>query len=345
MPRAVASDLPDWLEPYLAAVYGDRLEDEMAALNAPAPLDLRVNPLKADRDDRPPRARRRAYPRRADAVVAARPAPQAPRAARGDSPRSRTGSSRCRTKARSSRRCSPMRGPACGSSISAPAPAARRWRWPPRCKTAASSSPATSPHGGSSAPAQRLRRAGISNVERRPLSSERDPWVKHHAKELRPRLCRRAVPRHRHLAAQPRRQMARDAPRTSPNWSTRQRDILRQRRASRQARRPPRLRDLLAAARGKRGAGRGAFSPPIPISRCTRRRAPGRRRSAATRRAATISAPDPGAPRHRRVLRRDLRAQQPMTTQLSDTKDARDARRTRTHHDRFGNFAPFACPL
>ena len=43
MPRAVACDLPDWLEPHLAAVYGRRLEDEMAALNAPAPLDLRVN--------------------------------------------------------------------------------------------------------------------------------------------------------------------------------------------------------------------------------------------------------------------------------------------------------------
>jgi 16S rRNA (cytosine967-C5)-methyltransferase len=28
---------------------------------------------------------------------------------------------------------------------------------------------------------QRLRRAGISNVERRPLSTERDPWVKRHA--------------------------------------------------------------------------------------------------------------------------------------------------------------------
>src|SRR5207302_6314365 len=28
---------------------------------------------------------------------------------------------------------------------------------------------------------KRLRRAGISNVERRALSSERDPWVKHHA--------------------------------------------------------------------------------------------------------------------------------------------------------------------
>jgi 16S rRNA (cytosine967-C5)-methyltransferase len=29
---------------------------------------------------------------------------------------------------------------------------------------------------------QRLRRAGASNVERRPLASERDPWVKRHAK-------------------------------------------------------------------------------------------------------------------------------------------------------------------
>src|SRR6185436_12597993 len=30
----------------------------------------------------------------------------------------------------------------------------------------------------------RLDRAGISNVERRSLSSERDPWVKHHAKSF-----------------------------------------------------------------------------------------------------------------------------------------------------------------
>ena len=31
---------------------------------------------------------------------------------------------------------------------------------------------------------QRLRRAGISNVERRALANERDPWVKHHAKSF-----------------------------------------------------------------------------------------------------------------------------------------------------------------
>src|SRR5581483_5962794 len=30
----------------------------------------------------------------------------------------------------------------------------------------------------------RLRRAGISNVERRVLANERDPWVKHHAKSF-----------------------------------------------------------------------------------------------------------------------------------------------------------------
>ena len=84
MPRAVACDLPGWLEPHLAAVYGRRLEDEMAALNAPAPLDLRVNALKADRD-----TARRAL---AAEHIHAEPtpwsplgsAPQAPRAARGD---------------------------------------------------------------------------------------------------------------------------------------------------------------------------------------------------------------------------------------------------------------------
>src|ERR1700722_1345006 len=49
MPRAIANDIPDWLEPHLEAVYGDRLEAEMAGLNAPAPVDLRVNLIKTDR--------------------------------------------------------------------------------------------------------------------------------------------------------------------------------------------------------------------------------------------------------------------------------------------------------
>ncbi len=70
MPRAVANDLPDWLEPYLDRVFGRGLEREMAALNGPAPTDLRVNLVKADREEA-----RRAL---AAEGVAAKPTPLSP---------------------------------------------------------------------------------------------------------------------------------------------------------------------------------------------------------------------------------------------------------------------------
>jgi 16S rRNA (cytosine967-C5)-methyltransferase len=50
-PEAVRLDLPDWLHERLRAQFGEHLPDLMAALNSPAPLDLRVNTIKADRDD------------------------------------------------------------------------------------------------------------------------------------------------------------------------------------------------------------------------------------------------------------------------------------------------------
>jgi len=49
MPLGVRYEVPDWIIPHLSAQYGDRLEAELAALLEPAPLDLRVNALKADR--------------------------------------------------------------------------------------------------------------------------------------------------------------------------------------------------------------------------------------------------------------------------------------------------------
>jgi 16S rRNA (cytosine967-C5)-methyltransferase len=49
-PEAVRLDLPDWLLERLRAQYGDTLPALAAALNRPAPLDIRVNPLKLDRD-------------------------------------------------------------------------------------------------------------------------------------------------------------------------------------------------------------------------------------------------------------------------------------------------------
>ena len=50
MPAAVRGNFPDWLHPYLERAFGGRLHEEMAALNAEAPLDLRVNRLKGDRE-------------------------------------------------------------------------------------------------------------------------------------------------------------------------------------------------------------------------------------------------------------------------------------------------------
>jgi len=48
LPRAVRASVPDWLDERLGAyVDADAL---LAALNQPAPLDIRVNPLKAERD-------------------------------------------------------------------------------------------------------------------------------------------------------------------------------------------------------------------------------------------------------------------------------------------------------
>lgn len=50
-PEAVRLELPDWLHERLATRHGDDLAELAAALNRPAPLDLRVNTLKMRRDD------------------------------------------------------------------------------------------------------------------------------------------------------------------------------------------------------------------------------------------------------------------------------------------------------
>jgi 16S rRNA (cytosine967-C5)-methyltransferase len=49
-PPPVAGDYPEWLDPQLAQVFGQERAEECAALAARAPLDLRANTLKAERD-------------------------------------------------------------------------------------------------------------------------------------------------------------------------------------------------------------------------------------------------------------------------------------------------------
>jgi 16S rRNA (cytosine967-C5)-methyltransferase len=49
LPAAIRGDYPEWLEPSLIAAFGDRVAEEGAALSTRAPIDLRVNTLKASR--------------------------------------------------------------------------------------------------------------------------------------------------------------------------------------------------------------------------------------------------------------------------------------------------------
>jgi len=50
-PAPVVGDYPDWLDPRFARVFGEERAAEGAALATRAPLDLRVNTLKTERDD------------------------------------------------------------------------------------------------------------------------------------------------------------------------------------------------------------------------------------------------------------------------------------------------------
>lgn len=50
VPTHVAGDFPDWLTPSLERAFGERIVMETAALARRAPVDLRVNTLKADRE-------------------------------------------------------------------------------------------------------------------------------------------------------------------------------------------------------------------------------------------------------------------------------------------------------
>ncbi len=50
MPSWVKGEYPEWIESHLQQVFGDRLAAEMGVLRDEAPVDLRVNTLKGDRE-------------------------------------------------------------------------------------------------------------------------------------------------------------------------------------------------------------------------------------------------------------------------------------------------------
>jgi 16S rRNA (cytosine967-C5)-methyltransferase len=179
MPRTVANDLPDWLDPHLDRVFGRGLEREMAALNASAPIDLRVNLLKAHREEA-----RRAL---AAEDVAAKPTPLSPVGLRlrermplGNLAAFKEGLVEVQDEssqiaalladARPGMRVVDFCAGAGGKTLALAAGMANRGKLV-ACEVS---------QRRLDRAARRLRRAGVTNVERRALSGERDKWVKHH---------------------------------------------------------------------------------------------------------------------------------------------------------------------
>ncbi len=183
MPRAAANDVPEWLEPYLERVFGNSLEREMAALNAPAPIDLRVNLLKTDRD----RARRALAAEGVEAEptrwspVGLRLAERAPLsgldAFKGglfDVQDEGSQIAALIAGARPGMRVVDFCAGAGGKTLALAAGMANRGTLV-ACDVSARRLERA---------ARRLRRAGVDNVERRVLASERDKWVKRHARSF-----------------------------------------------------------------------------------------------------------------------------------------------------------------
>jgi 16S rRNA (cytosine967-C5)-methyltransferase len=183
MPRAVANDLPDWLLPHLEAVYGDRLEEEMAGLNSAAPVDLRVNLLKTDRAG--------AIGALAAEGVRAEPTPYSPTGLRLTERVPLSGLAAFKDGlvevqdeasqlaalllgAKPGMRVVDFCAGAGGKTLALAAAMKNRGKIV-ACDTAGWRLDRSG---------QRLRRAGASNVERHALASERDPWVKRHAKSF-----------------------------------------------------------------------------------------------------------------------------------------------------------------
>ena len=213
-PAHIAGDYPEWLDAHLADIFGDDRVAEATAMASRAPLDLRVNTLKAKpREDVAAAclisARSRRRGRRS--ACASNSAPM--RAIPASMPRriSSRAPSRCRTRARSSRRCCPAAKPgeqvidlcagAGGKTLALAAMMQGKGRLI-----------ATDHDKRQLAPIhERLSRAGIHNADVRTPKGDADPLGRHPAP---PPISsdRRALHRHRHVAPQPRRQMA-DAPR------------------------------------------------------------------------------------------------------------------------------------
>jgi 16S rRNA (cytosine967-C5)-methyltransferase len=195
----VRLEYPAWIEPQLGARFGDDLEREMAAALVPAATDLRVNTLKTDRAG-------------AIAALAAEGTEAAPTRlspiglrVNGRPPLAtmavfRSGLVEVQDEgsqivallvdAKPGHRAVDFCAGAGGKTLAMAAGMANKGRIV-ACDVL---------EGRVERAGVRLARAGVHNVERRGLASERDPWVKRHAGGFD--ACVDAPAPDRHLAAQ-----------------------------------------------------------------------------------------------------------------------------------------------
>jgi 16S rRNA (cytosine967-C5)-methyltransferase len=181
MPADVRADCPAWLWPRFESVFGDRVVDEMGALNEPAPFDLRVNRLKAERDAVLAELKPLALSAQTTALsplgirLGQRwPVDRIPAFKDGRVEVQDEGSQivALLADARPGLRVVDFCAGAGGKTLAMAAQMQNRGHLV-ACDVHAKRIERS---------VLRLRRAGVQNVERHTLSSERDPWVKRHAR-------------------------------------------------------------------------------------------------------------------------------------------------------------------
>ncbi len=179
MPEEIRVECPDWAEPALRRSLGSRFGVEMLALTGPAPLDLRVNPLRAGREAALKdlvSAGIKVQPCRLSPLgirVEGRPPIAALELFKGGAIEIQDEGSQLVSllvDARAGQQVVDFCAGAGGKALAMAAAMDNRGRviacdvLGNRLKRAA----------------ERFRRAGLHNIETRPLSSARDPWVKRH---------------------------------------------------------------------------------------------------------------------------------------------------------------------
>ena len=264
-PAHIAGDYPEWLDPYLAKIFGDDRVAEATAMASRAPLDLRVNTLKANREKLLPRL----------AHLGARPTPWSPLGLRielGADARNPgihaeedfikgaievqdEGSQLAAllSAAKPGEQVIDLCAGAGGKTLAIAAMMQGKGRLI-----------ATDHDKRQLAPIhERLSRAGVHNADVRTPKGEADPLadIKASADLV---LIDAPCTRHRHLAAQPRRQMA-DAPGRAGGAAEGPGRGARSRRAAGEAGRADRLHHLLGPAGGERRAGPRVHGAPSGV--------------------------------------------------------------------------------